>query len=1480
MICPDFNNPAVKKLATYYSDEAIGEIFMKLQTPEFIRWFGNFDDKDPNMQTAEQAEEYVAKNKITILDIDDDFNIYNLLGEKESLDKFITISDNNGVKTSLIELKDTIDVENLKKTLLEKSKNAEIKEGKYVYNGKKLSHRTTDFVKKYFNRLFNNPDKDKEDAVNIYALKGTILHLYNKLIIEDILDETNLDYDQLNTLVYEELKDKLEFSEYKDSPEFFKLQTSVINDINDYFYDLISEIKAEDPNATFFPELILVNETEDMGGTVDLLVLKSNGEVYIYDWKSMLENSLEEDNEIKQYKKEAFSIQLNLYRDTLITEYGVPLNKIVRQRAIPIIVQLKRDKKQKGGLNTTGGYSLFSIGELDPQPSFNEITKFEDLNNILESLFFKRNQILTDLKNNSDDPKLNNDLKETEKLIKDIQLNYDISGVYENIRLLQKRFTSNMKLYEDKSSSSNTAEILKEFVEINKELVFFEGVLKNLSRYITNRKNDPTFINDEGEEAFKENSSKIKTLNQRILSFQSYISNVFKSYLKNSLEEKNSPIDLENITESGLLEIAQQKSDIKNPVIQAFFELIVKESESEKYLKLKEFKDKILDYKAKIIKYAKDNNLNEKQVMDLFLNVNKDLVGIFSDEYREDLIFYKRALNSSNEDDAAEALEWMKENSEFNTVEYEIFKKKAFKIIEQVNETEEEIAFAKEDFEERYDVTKHDSAYNISNKFIRGKREAANLNPRYLKIFNDPNLKSIHDGLEEFNAYARQVTGRKIDNNFAPNVTLDLAASIIENGGSLSNIPSNLLSTLKNSFTTTVDEDTFLGSISTDGTRKHTIPVFFTKLFLPELTEKQIKEIEDNIDKKLVKDSIEYDGELLRAIYAKRNKLAVENKSSDFLSNFLLFAESVFNYEALNDRLDTLYALKNFSENKATFAPTTITSKSKLNKATGKFLKISGMSKEGSELLEAVENEYVYGQKIQTKDHARTLDSGRTLSLNKSILSIMNYFSINALGFKPILGLINGIGVRTNFNSMVREGVYMDKESAKKSLAEVVKDKNKFFGFAEYMGTDPKGTIHKAKQKAKQGKFSKIVNTDTAYAFLSKPEELQANQGLIAMSLFFRVVNGKIINPNSLFRTGDTKEIWKERIKQFPTVYDLIKTEEVTLADGSKKINIKTTISDKELASFKLIVEKVTTGYTGNVAEYDKAVGNASIWYRVFMQMKNWIPPLLKQRTSKSRIDIGTNQIDIGRYAVFLGELFNKNSETLKSLFDFGKEIFFINNANKSIINKKVAEFYYKEWLETDFKNDIAKGKRMVSFEQFVKIRNDKFRANAYEARIVLLLILLIVALSGDWDDNGEENYKEFFGGKATFKVLNRAYNEITFFSNPMSAKTIIKGAVPMLVFAEKASLLLNNTFDETRDFVSIKTTGQDKKGINNRDTNDLTPSLYYSSWFLAGLNNLTSELDIPEKFSENIIKTQLTKEEKIKNRKERAKKRRREPQE
>ena len=167
-----------------------------------------------------------------------------------------------------------------------------------------------------------------------------------------------------------------------------------------------------------------------------------------------------------------------------------------------------------------------------------------------------------------------------------------------------------------------------------------------------------------------------------------------------------------------------------------------------------------------------------------------------------------------------------------------------------------------------------------------------------------------------------------------------------------------------------------------------------------------------------------------------------------------------------------------------------------------------------------------------------------------------------------------------------------------------------------------------------------------------------------------------------------------------------------------------------------------------------------------------------------------------------------------------------------------------------------------MPFEQFVKLRNDKFRANAYEVRIVLILLLLIAGLSSDLDDDGEELYKEIYGGKTAFKILNRAYNEVTFFTNPNSFKTIVKGAVPVTVFTEKAYLLLTNTADEIRDKISIATTGKDRKGINTKDPNDMTPSLYYSMWFLGGLSNLLTEFDIPQNYSE-FIGTQLEKKNK-----------------
>ena len=114
------------------------------------------------------------------------------------------------------------------------------------------------------------------------------------------------------------------------------------------------------------------------------------------------------------------------------------------------------------------------------------------------------------------------------------------------------------------------------------------------------------------------------------------------------------------------MDIAKQKSDIKNPVLQAFFTLFIKEVENEKYIKLQKFKDDIIKYKAILNSYAKKNNKTLGDVMNMFLNSKKDLVGIFSPKFREDFKKYKKNLSSRDEDEFMEAFDWIIENSEFN----------------------------------------------------------------------------------------------------------------------------------------------------------------------------------------------------------------------------------------------------------------------------------------------------------------------------------------------------------------------------------------------------------------------------------------------------------------------------------------------------------------------------------------------------------------------------------------------------------------------------------------------------------------------------------------------------------------------------------------------------------------------------------------------------------------------------------------------
>jgi hypothetical protein len=159
----------------------------------------------------------------------------------------------------------------------------------------------------------------------------------------------------------------------------------------------------------------------------------------------------------------------------------------------------------------------------------------------------------------------------------------------------------------------------------------------------------------------------------------------------------------------------------------------------------------------------------------------------------------------------------------------------------------------------------------------------------------------------------------------------------------------------------------------------------------------------------------------------------------------------------------------------------------------------------------------------------------------------------------------------------------------------------------------------------------------------------------------------------------------------------------------------------------------------------------------------------------------------------FLGVVTETSLNIAKLLLDistFGyAKMFTVNKSRtRALLNK--------------LKEDNPNNEQIQNFteEDFMDYMNGQIRSSVTELRVYLAFLTLLMALGGDWDDDGEKDYKNNLVARATYRTLNRVRRELGFFYGSEGVSIITKNSVPITDLLVTSLDLVENTFDESRD--------------------------------------------------------------------------------
>lgn len=1376
--CPNINDPVVKLLHLALGEDGLYEFFLKIQTKEFKDWKG--DDLFPKIS----------------LDENDEVIVYNNRGDDVNMSDFI--------KTSTANIIGKAKQNFILKQLDEKAPVMNHSKGIYVTKtDEEIKNRVTDDVKK--NRRWVN-DITETPKSRYLMDKGSVMHSYLSNIITLINNNENYSADEVRNRVVKEMKGIPGLAGKEDN--FFYMDDSYISKLHSYMKGFIEDIKKKDPNAVIRTEQAVHSIKEDKAGTIDILVITGKGKIKIYDFKSINFDPFDT-REIKDYKKDDWTVQLEGYKKILMDDYNLKAEDFEERRVIPIEVSFKWDENKK--MYSEGGWLMVDVGFNDLKtylseiPSRYELTANHKINDELTKLFNRRDLIKSKLETNFRDEKLKGELFRLNRIIENLQVKNEFNFVFQDLTQIGKEFEAGRNTTDESNPNYLSMDRL---LELKHMMDSIQGLV---NVFITEKL-------PQLEKTNKELYTKFKPQLHDYNSYQKIIYNDILGLMKQRIEDR---LDLNLDTLSKSVEFGdtfKQLSDINHIAFKGLSK-IMRESEHEIYDQLIEWFKDIDTISNEVKTWAKTQNKTLQQAYNLLINPK---TGKLFGEFKPDI--YEEIKKKQDEQD----LKWLKENTTFNAKKFDEVKEAKFKEWDRVY-TPEKSNIMKANFEKFGDIRKSEYAYyNKSNKFLKPLDIPANKNQQWLELQHIPALKNYYDMYIKYNNIFDNMTDRDVDRYFIANIRRDVVDTIGQQGlGSLADF--KLSEYLKRSFEIQQDDEA-LGNIDqTTGNAKSTIPLLHYHTLEEELTDKELQQIKAELLKTHQVNTKEYKEALDKEIFKKKQEKGIQNKSYDLTTNLKAFAQTVVTHRALKDREAFILGLRELMT--AGDIKEVITNNggnAMVNKLTGEIAKKLGVPQSSLELFDKYVQGLVYGQSLQGSE---LIKIGDKVSSKKVFRGIIQYMSIKSLSFNIYSMVQNTIGGNANLWINAQEGIFF----TNKGLREAAKDysglngeeaKQKYNHALEYFGISMKHSIKRKIQNTSSSWWSKYFNKDLFYKGQEKltSQPIQ-NDVTVGMMKQYGVLNGLPVNLNKM--PVGTKSIW-----------------ELATMNKDGKMEIKE-LSKQGHNEFKDMAHNLSARITGEIPESDIDAANFNIMIRALLQFRRWVIPLGKARFKGTHKEAVLNEFLVGRYTAVLhntlGGIKGGMTEFVKMIGEAS-----LMGIYKNKINTEALTYFYNKFIQENpqYKNELT-------VDQYIDFHQRAMRGTAQELRFMLAIAVLIaIAANIDWDDDDKPDYADSFMGRQFYKLLTRGNTELTFWVDPNAyVQTIGRSFIPATGVFTDIINTVSNTLDESTDFVFEKADMGDRKGFLRitEDKNDQTPMGYYTTKLIPLINPATQFFELFE---------------------------------
>lgn len=1247
------------------------------------------------------------------------------------------------------------------------SKNAN---GKYEIDGKEIRTRVSDKVKQYYEKLFPSDKKkaEREAVFDQMASQGTAIHADLEDIFGRYIDRTT------GLRRAQPLAKQSVSQTHPTNESFYKT-------LETYFVQLLDAKDAKGqplyPEGTrFLSEVQVFDARKDEGGTLDFVALiPQEGKaprIDIRDWKSMAIGKDKDD--VPWYKKEAFNIQIQEYKDILIKAYGVSAEQFRQTRAIPILTTYKPKAKDQTGLELAG----IAIGNVDPKKitdlrllpvaTKDERTGDKAVDKLIDSLN-KLYKILRDRPIEEGRRDLKNDrLNQLEKAIRTLQIQGKAEELAKSAASIifstEKHIDRAMELFRAGTLSEEARkELMTEIFDQADTLDFYANV-------------DASFEGIDLSEKTRSDLDRIGGDAVRVKRKLGKLVDLVGAELAQGFGIKDITDPEKKIGWAG--KYFSAFSEAKTKATRAFRKMW-NEVTGQITLEQKERFDKISKIKSDIEALAKTKGVAVADLLDMLKGKNKhgkwngELIRKVRKEAYDLLKKHQEIILTG--ENTKDSVAWLKEN--LNLEEYKKWYEQALKDKIAFEETNvyhfddiqadlEERKKRIEAFKNVYDISRV-SAYSSKNYKLRQYLiEDKWLSKEYEAIKKEPALANLYDYWQERMKYAYEL-GMIKDvawSRFVPNVRKNAVERLYH--GLTDN--SEKGKRMETDWFVSLAPDVENTTTTLTGQIRHNI----TAAFVQDLAEWREIKTETGTER-----------------YADYSE-----KSDDLLKVLNLFEEEILKYKHRTQIENDVRMLHMLEQNKTAYT---------VDRKTGEQHPVG--NEDNAKYFENFMNYYIYG--IRYEDNS--MDATYKLPINKYIGNVNKIFK--AIGIGEIIP-------------------YNEKDEVTISVRKQIEGLNRFFqlktltanvptAVTNYVGGKintiiqagrefPKGDLVAAEGLMMSGKFNtpegrKIAGLmEMFFPFMDSEKRIKYNtlsvQGAVAnlssdwlmylqrksdkyvkvpiqIAYFMNTMlkDGKLVNINEYVREKNGYGgIYRLSPEEQKAKMDIINKEIAELKKTSSLIATVKIVDDKPVIEgldtkamipFITRVNAFSKDVLGNMDENDRYQYRMNIIFNSIMMFKNWIPRMVKVRYGALSYNIDRDNWEIGRWRLIMNGVFSNlaNAASYASGVLKGKE---------NLVEKALQEYEKYRAKALDM------GEEFMSETEFV----DMYLKHSLEA---VKEVMFLLSLAGflmfaganvpDTDDKEQKSRYRFMQ-----RLLDKTYDELAFFFSPTSLVQIANGSV------------------------------------------------------------------------------------------------------